>query len=68
MRWFIYAVQCRERKNERDRSETDKTRAKTKNNQKNAVGQGRTQCVEVDVQGTRSNNTRECSLSEIEVI
>ena len=34
--------------------------AKTKNNNNNAVERGRTQCVKVDVQGTRSNNTGEC--------
>ena len=43
-------------------------RAKTKNNQENAVEQGRTQCVKVNVRGMRSNNAGERSLSQIEVI
>jgi hypothetical protein len=43
-------------------------RAKTKNNQKNAVEQGRMQCVKADVQRTRSNNAGKHSMSQIEVI
>ena len=43
-------------------------RAKTKDNQKNTMEQGRTQCVEVDVHGIRFGNTVECSVSQIEAI
>jgi hypothetical protein len=51
-----------------DWSETDKTQAKTKNNRKNAVVQGRTQCVEVELLWMRSKNTEERSLSQIEAM
>ena len=39
-----------------------------KNNQKNAVERGGTQCVEVDVHGIRSGNAVEHNLSQIEAI
>ena len=39
-----------------------------KYNQNNAVEQGRTQCVEVDVQGIMSKNAVEHSPSQIKVI
>ena len=68
MRGFVNTVRCREQKIEQDQSETDKTQAKTKNNQKNAVDRGRTWCVEVDVRGSRPKNAVEHSLSKIEAI
>jgi hypothetical protein len=64
----VYVVRCLYQKIKQDRSETDKTRGETKDNQKNAVEQGRTQCVEVDVRRMMSGNAVECSVSQIEVI
>ena len=64
----VNVVRCLYQKIERDRSETDKMRAETKDNQKNAVERGRTRCVEVDVRSIRSRNAVERSVSQIEAI
>jgi hypothetical protein len=61
----VNAVRCRYQKIERDRSETDKMQAKTKDSRKNAVEQGRMQCVEVNVRRIKSWNAVEHSVSEI---
>jgi hypothetical protein len=64
----VNVVRCMYQKIELDRSETDKTRAKTKDNQKNAVKRGGTRCVEVDVRSIMSGNAVERSVSQIEGI